>query len=172
VGVEDLLTYLRLTVRSVKRKNVCQQATHCTGNKHSTWSCCDQWRRLAGHVCKHAASLGSAWTVVAHISSMFLMKQGIYSYMYVLNVMHGLWDIRIFRSLVPKESPCIYVPRKHVLQVGCFEHSLKLSQAYVFRTFVVICVPLGIKSIQDILTCIFRCRGIGCFCVSLTGASE
>jgi hypothetical protein len=37
---------------------------------------------------------------------MFLMKQGMYSNMYVPNVMHGLLDIRIFRSLVPKESPC------------------------------------------------------------------
>jgi hypothetical protein len=58
-------------------------------------------------------AFGSAWTVLADISrtfcnmGMFLMKQGIYSYMYVLNVMHGLWDIRILWSLVPKESPCI-----------------------------------------------------------------
>jgi hypothetical protein len=33
-------------------------------------------------------------------------KQGMYS---VPNVIHGLWDFRIFRSLVPEESPYINI---------------------------------------------------------------
>jgi hypothetical protein len=35
------------------------------------------------------------------------MKQGMWSYMHVQNLMNSLWDIRIFLGLVPKESHCI-----------------------------------------------------------------
>jgi hypothetical protein len=42
----------------LKRKSLCQQATHHTGTgkQHSTWNCCNYWGRFAGHFHKHEAS--------------------------------------------------------------------------------------------------------------------